>query len=499
MGLKSSLSLPFAKYAMKKLRSDTERAVDIQKKMLASLLKDAEHTEFGRDHKFSQISSHADYAKAVPIRDYEAFAKYTERIIAGVPDVLWKGLPTYVCKTSGTTSGVKYIPISKESMPSHINAARNALLSYIAESRNPSFVNGKMIFLQGSPELHPLESGIPYGRLSGIVAHHVPKYLQKNRLPSYQTNCIDDWETKVMAIVKETVGQDLTLIGGIPSWVQMYYEKLLEYTGADTVSEVFPNLGLFVYGGVNFEPYSQKFKSLVGKDIPSIETYPASEGFIAFQDQQASKALLLNVNGGLFFEFVKADEMHNDTPKRLTLEDVELGVNYALILTSNAGLWAYSIGDTIKFTSIDPYRIRVTGRIKHFTSAFGEHVIAEEVEAAMSIALEQTNATLSEFHLAPMIEVSEGLPYHQWLVEFDQEPKDHSAFAGILDDQLRKMNPYYDDLIVGNILRKAKLEALPKGTFMRFMQSRGKLGGQNKIPRLSNDRLTADQIIAARS
>ena len=497
MGLKSSLSLPFAKFAMKKLHADTSRAIDIQMNMLKELLASAAQTEFGIDHNFSSINCHEDYCQEVPIRDYEDFSKYTEKMIAGVSNVLWKGVPLYVCKTSGTTSGVKYIPISKESMPSHINAARNALLSYINESRNPSFVNGKMIFLQGSPELNPLESGIPYGRLSGIVAHHVPKYLQKNRLPSYETNCIEDWETKVMAVVKETANQNMTLISGIPSWVQMYYEKLLEYTGAKTVSEVFPNLGLFVYGGVNFEPYSQKFNSLVGKDIPSIETYPASEGFIAFQDQQASKDLLLNVNGGLFFEFVKANEIHQDQAKRYTLNNVELGVNYALILTTNAGLWSYSIGDTVKFTSLDPFRIRVSGRIKHFTSAFGEHVIAEEVEAAMSVALTETNSTISEFHLAPMIEVNEGLPYHQWLVEFDREPNDKPLFVSILDSELRKKNSYYDDLIAGNVLKTAQLESLPKGTFLRFMQTRGKLGGQNKIPRLSNDRSMADQILAA--
>lgn len=495
MGIKSSLSKPFASWSIKSLKKAVQNPLESQEQVRLELLKKARNTVFGKDHGFAEISNYEEFKKAVPVRDYEELSPYVKKAVAGEPDVLWPGIPKYFCKTSGTTSGVKYIPISHESMPEHINAARNALLSYIHEEQEAGFVNGKMIFLQGSPEMHNLESGIPYGRLSGIVAHHVPGYLQKNRLPSYETNCIEDWEEKVAAVVRETADQNMTLISGIPSWVQMYYEKLLEYTGKKTVAEVFPNLSLFVYGGVNFEPYRKKFKELVGKELPSIETYPASEGFIAFQDQQDEDGLLLNVKGGIFFEFIQADTFGQGNEKRIALSEVELGVNYALILNTNAGLWGYSIGDTVKFTSLDPYRVKVTGRIKHFTSAFGEHVIAEEIEAAMSEASSKSEAIVNEFHLAPQVQPDAGLPYHEWFLEFDQFPEDLEAFALDLDAALRKRNAYYDDLITGNILRTAVVTPLKRGSFHAFMESQGRLGGQNKVQRLSNDRGTADALL----
>jgi hypothetical protein len=496
MGIKSALSKPFAAWSMKRLKKSSDHALEMQEYWRNQLIQKAKNTVFGKDHGFANISSYTEFKAAVPVRDYEELSPYIKRVVKGERDVVWPGIPKYFCKTSGTTSGVKYIPISQESMPEHINAARNALLSFIHEENNADFVNGKMIFLQGSPEMHQLESGIPYGRLSGIVAHHVPGYLQKNRLPSFETNCIEDWEEKVLAIVKETAHQNMTLISGIPAWVQMYYEKLLEYTGKSTVAEVFPNLSLFVYGGVNFEPYRKKFKELVGKDLPSVETYPASEGFIAFQDKQDEDGLLLNVNGGIFFEFIKAATFGEANQERVSLADVELNENYALVMNTNAGLWGYSIGDTVKFTSLNPPRIKVTGRIKHFTSAFGEHVIAEEIEAAMSAATSKSTAVVNEFHLAPQVQPESGLPYHEWLIEFDHMPEDLEAFALSLDEHLREKNPYYDDLISGNILRTAVVTPLSKGTFHAFMETQGRLGGQNKVQRLSNDRITAEGLLA---
>lgn len=498
MSLKSTISVPYAKWQVAKAKKAIQDPIGTQTRWFKTLIAEAKNTQFGKDHGFDENWGIKEYQENVPVRDYEDLRKYTDAMVKGQADVLWPGKPQYICKTSGTTSGTKYIPISKESMPYHITAARNALLSYIAEKGKAPFVAGKMIFLQGSPEMNKLESGLLYGRLSGIVAHHVPGYLQKNRLPSFETNCIEDWEEKVAAIVKETANENMTLISGIPSWVQMYYEQLLEYTGKSTVTEVFPNLSLFVYGGVNFEPYRARFKQLVGKEIDSIETYPASEGFIAYQDQIGSQDLLLNVDGGIFFEFIKADEFHTDHPKRYTLEEVEMDVNYALVMSTNAGLWSYSIGDTVRFTSMSPYRIRVSGRIKHFTSAFGEHVIGEEVEAAMSIALSKHGGVISEFHLAPKVQVSDELPFHEWLVEWEEEPADLGAFAMTIDQEMCKQNVYYKDLIDGNILQQAQIHSLPSGTFRRFMESRGKLGGQNKVPRLSNDRSMADQIIQSK-
>jgi hypothetical protein len=474
---------------------ENDHAQELQQSVLKKLLHEASNTAFGNDHDFKNISSHSDWTDAVPVRDYEELVPYMERAKAGELSVLWPGMPKYFCKTSGTTSGTKFIPLTQASLPNHIGSARNALLNYIGETGKSNFVDGKMIFLQGSPELDRLDSGIPYGRLSGIVANHVPAYLQKNRMPSYATNCIEDWETKIHRIVEETCKQDMRLISGIPSWVQMYFELLLEKTGKQTIKEIFPNFELFVFGGVNFAPYKSRFAELIGEEIPTIELYPASEGFLAYQDSQNEEGLRLNVNSGIYFEFIKADEYFSEHPKRYTLHEVELSVNYALILSNNAGLWAYSIGDTVKFVSLNPYRILVTGRIKHFTSAFGEHVIGEEVDRAMSHALSQLKFSVNEFHVAPQVQPAEGLPYHEWIIEFNGEIPELNALQELLDNKMQEQNVYYKDLIVGSVLQKLKITPVKNGAFNAYMKSEGKLGGQNKIPRLANDRKLADALL----
>ncbi|MEI6088757.1 MAG: GH3 auxin-responsive promoter family protein, partial [Bacteroidota bacterium] len=397
-------------------------------------------------------------------------------------------------KTSGTTSGVKYIPITKDSIPNHINTARNALLCYMGETGNTAFANGKMIFLSGSPELERV-SGIPTGRLSGIVNHHIPSYLRANQLPSYETNCIEDWETKLDKIVAETLHQNMTLISGIPPWMQMYFDRLIE-KGDKKIADLFPNFSIMVQGGVNFEPYKAKLFESIGKKIDSIELFPASEGFFAFQDSQQAEGLLLNTNSGIFFEFIPADQIFSENPTRLTLREVELGVNYALIINSNAGLWGYNLGDTIKFVNLNPYRLVVSGRIKHFISAFGEHVIGEEVEYALLKAAAELGVSVTEFTVAPMIQQGEGKSYHEWFIEFEKEPVSMAEFAEKVDQQLRIKNVYYDDLIKGNILEKLKISPIRRNGFIDYMKRIGKLGGQNKVPRLSNDRAIADELSA---
>jgi len=475
--------------------NENDHAQELQQSVLKKLLHEASNTAFGNDHHFKNISSHSEWTHAVPVRDYEELVPYMERAKAGELSVLWPGMPKYFCKTSGTTSGTKFIPLTQASLPNHIGSARNALLNYIGETGQSKFVDGKMIFLQGSPELDRLDSGIPYGRLSGIVANHVPAYLQKNRMPSYATNCIEDWETKINRIVEETCKQDMRLISGIPSWVQMYFEMLLEKTGKQTIKEIFPNFELFVFGGVNFAPYKSRFAELIGEEIPTIELYPASEGFLAYQDSQTEEGLRINVNSGIYFEFIKADDYFSENPKRYALHEVELGVNYALILSNNAGLWGYSIGDTVKFVSLNPYRILVTGRIKHFTSAFGEHVIGEEVDRAMAQALVQLKFSVNEFHVAPQVQPSEGLPYHEWIIEFNGEEPNLLALQEIIDNKMQEQNVYYKDLIVGNVLQPLKITSVKTGAFNAYMKSEGKLGGQNKIPRLANDRKLADALL----
>ncbi|WP_191963528.1 GH3 auxin-responsive promoter family protein [Pseudotamlana haliotis] len=492
ISIKSALAKPFAKIIYKKVQKWANNPVDTQKKVFEELIAQGASTAFGQDHDFVSINNHSDFVKRVPVRDYEALKPYVERVVAGEPDVLWKGKPLYFAKTSGTTSGAKYIPLTKESMPNHVEAARNAILLYINETGNAKFVDGKMIFLQGSPELKE-QNGIQLGRLSGIVAHYVPKYLQKNRMPSWETNCIDDWETKVDAVVEETLPENMTVISGIPSWVQMYFEKIQQKTGK-AVGDVFKNFNLFIFGGVNYEPYRAKFENLIGRKVDSIELYPASEGFFAYQDKQNERGMLLLLNSGIFYEFIKADEFFTENPKRLTIKDVEVGVNYVMIISSNAGLWGYNLGDTIQFTSTKPYRVIVSGRIKHFISAFGEHVIGKEVEQAMQEATEGTDIRVSEFTVAPQITPEEGLPYHEWFIEFENEPQDFSALAKKLDNSLQKQNSYYYDLIVGKVLQPLKINSVKKGGFQAYMKSQGKLGGQNKIPRLSNDRKIVEGI-----
>jgi hypothetical protein len=494
MGLKAALSKPFAALIVGGINKWKNDAVGAQQKTFVKLLSDAANTAFGRDHKFANIKSYADFKKQVPIRDYEGLRPYIDRVVAGEANVMWKGKPEYFAKTSGTTSGAKYIPISRESMPEHLKAARNALLTYIDETGNADFVNGKMIFLQGSPVMS-IKNGIKVGRLSGIVANLVPAYLQRNRMPSYKTNCIEDWETKVDAIVDETINEDMTLISGIPPWVQMYFDRLSEKANGKRIKDIFKNLQLFVYGGVNYEPYRAKIEASIGKKIDAIETYPASEGFIAYQDSQKDKSLLLLADAGMFYEFIPADEYYNDDPLRLSLEEVELNKNYALILNTNAGLWGYSIGDTVKFVSKNPYKIMVTGRIKHFISAFGEHVIGEEVEQALFSAAAEEEISITEFTVAPQITpVEGGLPYHEWFVEFTDPPKDLAVFSAKVDEALQKKNIYYYDLITGKVLRPLVIRSLRKHAFVDYMRAAGKLGGQNKVPRLANDRKIADSL-----
>ena len=492
MYLKSLLAKPFANYVFSKTKKWMSSAVEDQENLLKSLVKSAKSTEFGKEHGFESIQSYDDFKKQVPVRDYEDIKPYIEKIKQGKHNILWKGKPIYFAKTSGTTSGIKYIPITKDSISNHIDTARDALLCYMAQSGNSLFANGKMIFLSGSPELERI-ANIPTGRLSGIVNHHVPRYLRSNQLPSYETNCIEDWEVKLDKIVEETIGEDMTLISGIPPWMQMYFDRLMQASGKK-VGELFKNLSVLVYGGVNFEPYKKRLFESIGRQVDSIELFPASEGFFAFQDKQESEGLLLNTDSGIFYEFIPANEIFNSNPTRLSLKDVKTNENYALIVSNNAGLWSYNLGDTIKFVSINPYRIIVTGRTKHFISAFGEHVIAEEVEHALTAAANEEGIKVIEFTVAPLIAQTKGKSFHEWFIEFDETPADLNSFSIKVDNNLRDKNIYYDDLIAGNILKTLKIHPVRKNGFIDYMKSIGKLGGQNKLPRLSNDRKTAEAL-----
>lgn len=494
MGFKSRIVKPFARYITRSIEKWSVTAVEDQFSIMMRLVHKAKDTAYGRDHDFASITDYESFKARIPIRDYEGIRSYVDRIKKGEKDVLWPGKPMYFAKTSGTTSGVKYIPLTKDSMPNHFGTARNALFNYYGKTGNGQWLDGKLIFLSGSPELDDV-GGIPTGRLSGIVNHQVPSWLRTNQLPSYETNCIEEWEEKLENIVRETLGQNMTLISGIPPWVQMYYERLLEVSGRDTIVELFPNFSVFVYGGVNYEPYRPKLEELVGAQLDSIETYPASEGFIAFQDDHQDRGLLLNTKSGIFFEFIPAEEIFDDNPTRLTLADVALGINYAIIINNNAGLWGYNIGDTVEFVSLNPYKLVVTGRIKHFISAFGEHVIGKEVDDALLGVAQKHHIKIVEFTVAPQINPPEGgLPYHEWFVEFDEIPDDLAAFAKAVDEAMIAQNIYYKDLIEGQILRPLVIRPMQRDAFRNYMKSQGKLGGQNKVPRLANDRKIADAL-----
>jgi hypothetical protein len=494
MGIKSALSRPLAAYVVSRYQQWQRRPEATQLALLRQLTATAARTAFGQAHELGRVQTPADLARQVPVRDYEGLKPYFDRTQAGEADVLWPGRPLYLAKTSGTTSGTKYIPITKASIPNHINGAKDALLHYVQRTGRSEFLDGKLIFLSGSPALET-HHGIHTGRLSGIANHHVPGYLRRNQLPTYQTNIIEDWETKLDHIVEETLPEDLRLISGIPPWVQMYFDKLIAITGRP-IKDIFPNFNLFVYGGVNFEPYRAKLFESIGRPVDSLETFPASEGFLAFQDQPGNPGLLLLLDSGIFFEFIPAERFFEENPPRFSIAEVELDRNYAVVLSSNAGLWGYSLGDTVRFVDLHPHRVVVTGRIKHFLSAFGEHVIGEEVEQALRETMAQLpEVEVTEFTVAPLVSADPATPSrHEWLVEFGRPPQDMAAFAGKLDEALRRRNTYYNDLRQGNILVPLQLTALPAGAFQRYMKSLGKLGGQNKVPRLSNDRVLADRL-----
>lgn len=493
MGWKSFIIKPYAKYIARQVRKVSARPVESQQKTFRQLVRMGRKTVFGRDHQFSEIQSHKDFVKYVPLRDYEELKPYIDRMIQGERDVLWPGMPKYVAKTSGTTSGSKYIPLTKDSIPNHMDSARNALMMYIDEIDSARVFDGKIIFISGSPKLEK-KGAVHTGRLSGIVNYHVPKYAKMSQLPGYETNRIEDFEEKLDRIVDETIDEDMRLISGIPPWVLMYFEKLIERTGKPII-EIFPNFEVFVHGGVNFEPYRARFMDVIGREIHIIETYPASEGFIAYTDSQQVPGLLLNVDSGIFFEFVPSGEIFEKRPTRLGLQDIELDTNYALVINNNAGLWGYILGDTVKFVSRDPYRLVVTGRTRHFISAFGEHVIAEEVEQSLLTAAGKMGTDIVEFTVAPQINPPQGeLPYHEWFVEFSGAPSNPGQLVKEVDTNLQKRNPYYEDLIKGAVLQPLKLRVLGKNAFRKFMKAQGRLGGQNKVPRLSNDRKIADEI-----
>lgn len=488
-----SLILLYAKSQYKKMMRWVNNPHKTQNRIFKKLMLTLSKTEFGKEKGIFSKISYKEFCEKISIQDYESLRPYIEKIKEGKKNILWKGLPKYFAKTSGTTSGMKYIPISKESMPTHVGTAKLATLVYIYRYKKPELLWGKILFLQGSPILEET-GGIPSGRLSGIVAHYVPKLLQLNKVPTKKTNSISNWENKTQKIAKEIYEKDLRIIGGIPPWIIGFFEKLQEIEGSKkNICDIFPNLGLYIYGGLNYKPYEQRILNLIGKKIDTLELFPASEGFYAFQDIQGDGSMLLQLNSGIFYEFIELKLFNTEKQKRLTIAQVKKDVDYVLIISTNAGLWAYNTGDVVRFKSLKPYKLIVSGRVKHYISAFGEHVIAEEIDNSIIHISEKYKIEISEFTVGPKIS-SEKNGCYIWAIQAEIEPAILEKVARDLDFKLSEQNQYYKDLLEGDIISPCKIILLKKGIFKKYLEKKGKYGGQNKVVRLSNDLKIIEEI-----
>ena len=474
----------------------------VQRTTLVELLEAAKQTEFGKTHHFEKIKSYEDFAKRVPLFDYESFTPYLEKNIKGKQQVFWPSDIKWFAKSSGTTAGrSKYIPVSDESLEEcHYKGGKDMVSLYVSNFPDTKVFTGKSLTVGGALEkdlLHP--KGIARaGDVSAVIMHNLPIWAQFIRTPSLETALMSDWEAKIERMARETMDENVTSIAGVPTWTIVLLQRILELKKASHILEVWPNLEVFFHGAVAFGPYRNLFKELIPSDkMRYMETYNASEGFFGMQDQPDSDELLLLLDYGIFYEFILTEDLEKENPRVISLEGVEVGKNYALLISTNGGLWRYKIGDTVKFTSVLPYRFRISGRTKHFINAFGEEVIVENAEAAISYACEQTGATLTNFTAAPIyFEDSQSKGAHEWVVEFKSPPSDLENFADILDQHLREINSDYDAKRHKNLaLQRLQLHAAPVGLFESWLAKKGKLGGQHKVPRLSNSREFMDEIL----
>lgn len=465
-------------------------AIALQDLFLKKLISQNKSTVFGLAHQFESIKNYANYTQSVSPRYYEEFQTYIEKIKKGEKNILQSGSPLYLLMTSGTTAGTKFIPISKSGIQHQINAAMKLLCFHSYHQGNADFMGFKMIFLQGSPELN-YDLAIPVGRLSGVVYHHIPRFFQRNKLPTYQTNIISNWQEKVDKIVAETVGENISILGGIPPWCIQYFEKLITKSKAKNLRALFPNLSIYIYGGLDFGSYREKMKQLLGDKVACLQTFPASEGFFGIQDLPNSDEMLLLVNQGIFYEFIPIEEVEKEKPKAILIKDIILNTSYELMVTTDSGLWRYRMGDLIQFTNLAPYRIKVVGRTSQFISAFGEHVIGFEIENTMQAAIQEFQLDIEEYHVCPNVENK----HYEWYIEFNQLVVDITSLQNYLDTKLSGFNKYYAHLIDGNIINSCQIIVLSKGRFAQLRSKLGKDGGQNKVIRLSNNKKFASQLI----
>ncbi len=492
MFLPSFLLKILAKKNFKKCSLDSNFTLSNQQKVFKQIVLNGSRSSFAKDFGISKSMSYNKFINRVPLLSYEDFKKYINRISLGEKNILTSGTPSYFAITSGTTSGTKYIPLTKEMMNMQTRAIKELLLLYAYQKNYYNIVGAGMMFIQGSPSLRRFNN-MPYGKLSGIAAHHVPFYLKKNRFPSMETNQITPWGEKIKLIAKETINKDMHIIGGIPPWVITYFKELLSLARCERVKDVFPNLQVYIHGGTSFESYKKNFFKLCGS-VDTLEVYPASEGFFAYQDVIEDKALKLLTNHGVFYEFVSLDDYNAGLEQnRVPVEGVDLNIDYVMIVTTIAGLWSYNTGDTVRFVSKNPYKILFSGRASQFCSTFGEHVIEKEVLSSLEEAVLCFGGVVVEFTVAPYI--SDSTSCHQWFVEFSVTPNSISSFRKKLCETMRRQNPYYKDLVDSGVIKTLELKPVKSGGFAAYMKSIGKFGGQNKCPHLTNNRSIADFLI----
>ena len=474
-----------------------EHPIETQQRVLFSLLSQAKNTEYGKLHHFEEIKSYEDFNKQVPIVSYEDFEPFIEKARQGNPDVFWPGKIKHFAKSSGTTNAKsKFIPISDESLQNcHYKAGKDLLAIYINNHRDSNLFKFKNLRLGGSAELYE-SFGTKFGDLSAILIENLPFWVERTTTPSREVSLMSEWETKLKAIVSEVKNKDVGSLTGVPSWMMVLLQRVLKDTGKKSISEVWPNLEVFFHGGISFVPYREQYKQLIGKDIRYYEIYNASEGFFGIQDRFGSDEMLLMLDYGIFYEFIPMDTFGTENAKAVSLENVELGKNYAVVISTNGGLWRYLIGDTIRFTDLKPFRFKISGRTKHYINAFGEELMIDNVEAALSKACQETNAKITDYTGAPVYMKDGESGSHEWMIEFSTEPNDFGRFSEIFDETLKSLNSDYEAKRYNNMtLKPPIIHKARTNLFYDWMASRGKLGGQNKVPRLSNDRQYIEPLL----
>ncbi|MBD0286172.1 MAG: GH3 auxin-responsive promoter family protein [Flavisolibacter sp.] len=463
-----------------------------QQKVFHYLIKQGKRTLFGRHHSFNAITDYESFKQRVPLRTYEDFLPYIQRIQKGEKDILWKGVPKFFGKSSGTTSNTKFIPVTKASLVNQVHAPKYAALNYAHRYNTTSFLKGKMLLFSDG---HFFENigGIKSAPISTIAYSCIPKLYSSVCLPSTRTNAIRDYERRIEAMVKETVGKDIRTVVAMPVWLLVYLRALPKITGKH-FKDHFPNFQLLLLSGMDYAPYLPEIREYIRPPFDVLETYPSTEGFIAYGDRVEERGMQMVLNKGIFYEFVPVTELYKDNPKRICLTDVQVGINYALVLNTNAGLWGYVNGDTVRFKTVFPHRFEITGRIAQYISAFGEHVTLEEADKSISEAVNETGTTLVDYTVAPNIKKDGSIPYHEWFVEFGKPPADIAAFEKLLDKKICNRNFSYKDLVVNKAIEPLKINIVRPNGFIDFLRHTGKTGLQQKVPHLSNDYKLANRL-----